>query len=206
METTLRLRGDFTDSVTEWLDQYNSLLRYYNVEAFVKIADFAAPILLSANDTVKDKQERNLNSFFNELVKIAGNDELRQRIRHIERSDVVQEPGLDANGVAIVRDIDISLLISKIRYVVKIYEEISAPNDIKDSVMIDKITNLRYVQSSNLREDVSRLMSQYDRYDAEMQSSQRQPVSQKKKIFRKISIWSFSNISSYSSASVASSS
>jgi len=105
-----------------------------------------------------------------------------------------------------VRDIDISLLISKIRYVVKIYEEISAPNDIKDSVMIDKITNLRYVQSSNLREDVSRLMSQYDRYDAEMQSSQRQPVSQKKKFFRKITIWSFSNISSYSSASVASSS
>ena len=77
METSLRLKGDFTDSFTEWTDTYFNLLRYYNLESLVQGAAFDFPIVLSANDTVKDKQERNLNSFFNELVKLAGSDELR---------------------------------------------------------------------------------------------------------------------------------
>ena len=75
METSLRLKGDFTDSFTEWTVTYFNLLRYYNVESLVQGAAFDSPIVLSANDTVKDKQERNLNSFFNELVKLAGSDE-----------------------------------------------------------------------------------------------------------------------------------
>jgi len=42
------------------------------VESLVQGAAFVSPIVLSANDTVKDKQERNLNSFFNELNKQIG--------------------------------------------------------------------------------------------------------------------------------------
>ena len=134
METSLRLKGDFTDSFTEWTDAYFNLLRYYNVESLVQGAAFVSPIVLSANYTVKDKQERNLNSFFNELNKLAGSDELRQRIRNVERSNQIQEPGLDGGGVAILVNFDISQLIFKIRYVIKIFNEICAPNDKKDSL------------------------------------------------------------------------
>jgi hypothetical protein len=77
------------------------------VESLVQGAAFDSPIVLSANDTVKDKQERNLNSFFNELVKLAG-------IRNVERSNQVQEPGHDGGGVAILVNFDISQLIFKI--------------------------------------------------------------------------------------------
>lgn len=131
METSL-LKGDFTDSFTEWTDAYFNLIRYYNVESLVQGAAFVSPIVLSANDTVKDKQERNLNSFFNELNKLAGIDELRQRIRNVERSNQIQEPGLDGGGVAILVNFDISQLIFKIRYVIKIFNEICAPNDKKE--------------------------------------------------------------------------
>jgi hypothetical protein len=186
METSLRLKGDFTNSFTEWTDAYINLLRYDNVESLVQGAAFDSPIVLSANDTVKDKQERNLNSFFNELNKLAGSDELRQRIRNVERSNQIQEPGLDGGGVAILVNFDISQLIFKIRYVIKIFNEICAPNDIKDSVMLANISSMRYVQTSNVREDVSKLISQYDRYDAEMSNSQKQPLSQKKKFVAKL--------------------
>jgi len=156
------------------------------VESLVQGAAFVSPIVLSANDTVKDKQERNLNSFFNELNKLAGSDELRQRIRNVETSNQIQEPGLDGGGVAILVNFDISQLIFKIRYVIKIFNEICAPNNKKDSVMIANISSMRYVQTSNVREDVSKLISQYDRYDAEMSNSQKQPLSQQKKFVAKL--------------------
>ena len=52
--------------------------------------------------------------------------------------------------------------------------------------MLANISSMRYVQTSNVREDVSKLISQYDRYDAEMSNSQKQPLSQKKKFFAKL--------------------
>jgi len=112
METSL-LKGDFTDSFTEWTDAYFNLLRYYNVESLVQGAAFDSPIVLSANDTVKDKQERNLNSFFQRIEQIDWN--WRTRIRNVERSNQILEPGLDGGGVAILVNFDISQLIFKIR-------------------------------------------------------------------------------------------
>lgn len=55
-----------------------------------------------------------------------------------------------------------------------------------DSVMLANISSMRYVQTSNVREDVSKLISQYDRYDAEMSNSQKQPLSQKQKFIAKL--------------------
>lgn len=52
--------------------------------------------------------------------------------------------------------------------------------------MLANISSMRYVQTSNVREDVSKLISQYNRYDAEMSNSQKQPLSQKKKFFAKL--------------------
>jgi hypothetical protein len=43
------------------------------VESLVQGAAFVSPIVLSANDTVKDKQERNLNSFFQRIEQIDWN-------------------------------------------------------------------------------------------------------------------------------------
>jgi hypothetical protein len=52
--------------------------------------------------------------------------------------------------------------------------------------MLANISSMRYVQTSNVREDVSKLISQYDRYDAEMSNSQKQPLSQKQKFIAKL--------------------
>ena len=102
------------------------------MESLVQGAAFVSPIVLSANDTVKDKQERNLNSFFQRIEQIDWN--WRTRIRNVERSNQILEPGLDGGGVAILVNFDISQLIFKIRYVIKIFNEICAPNDKKDSL------------------------------------------------------------------------
>ena len=86
---TLRIKGDFTDLHQEWKDQLYKLMRFYNIKELITVADISAAPVFSTNDTIKDKQERNLNSFFNELVNMAYTDELRIRVRAIEEEDTI---------------------------------------------------------------------------------------------------------------------
>ena len=105
---TLRIKGDFTDLHQEWKDQLYKLMRFYNIKELITVADISAAPVFSTNDTIKDKQERNLNSFFNELVNMAYTDELRIRVRAIEEEDTITESQISPQGAMVNVDFDTS--------------------------------------------------------------------------------------------------
>lgn len=197
---TMQIKGDFTDLHQEWKDQLHKLMRIHNVKEFIIVADISAAPVFSANDTIKDKQERNLNSFFNELVNMASTEELRTRVRAIEILDIITESQITPLGAMVNVDFDTSNTTFKSRYLAHVYGDICKPNDIKDSIMLNNITKIRFDSTSlNIREEVSSKISLYEKYDSELQDSQKQPVAQKKRFFAKI----FANIPQVSTAIMA---
>jgi hypothetical protein len=53
--------------------------------------------------------------------------------------------------------------------------------------MLNNITIIRFDSTSlNIREEVSSKISWYEKYDSELQDSQKQPVAQRKRFFAKI--------------------
>ena len=197
---TMQIKGDFTDLHQEWKDQLHKLMRVHNVKEFIIVADISAAPVFSANDTIKDKQERNLNSFFNELVNMASTEELRTRVRAIEILDIITESQITPLGAMVNVDFDTSNTTFKSRYLAHVYGDICKPNDIKDSIMLNNITKIRFDSTSlNIREEVSSKISLYEKYDSELQDSQKQPVAQKKRFFAKI----FANIPQVSTAIMA---
>jgi hypothetical protein len=197
---TLRIKGDFTDLHQEWKDQLYKLMRFYNIKELITVADISAAPVFSTNDTIKDKQERNLNSFFNELVNMAYTDELRIRVRAIEEEDTITESQISPQGAMVNVDFDTSNITFKSRYLVQVYGGICKPNDIKDTIMLNNITKIRVdPTAANIREEVSSKISLYEKYDAELQESQKQPVAQKKRFFARI----FANIPQVSTAILA---
>ena len=197
---TMQIKGDFTDLHQEWKDQLHKLMRVHNVKEFIIVADISAAPVFSANDTIKDKQERNLNSFFNELVNMASTEELRTRVRAIEILDIITESQITPLGTMVNVDFDTSNTTFKSRYLAHVYGDICKPNDIKDSIMLNNITKIRFDSTSlNIREEVSSKISLYEKYDSELQDSQKQPVAQKKRFFAKI----FANIPQVSTAIMA---
>ena len=197
---TMQIKGDFTDLHQEWKDQLHKLMRIHNVKEFIIVADVSAAPVFSANDTIKDKQERNLNSFFNELVNMASTEELRTRVRAIEILDIITESQITPLGAMVNVDFDTSNTTFKSRYLAHVYGDICKPNDIKDSIMLNNITKIRFDSTSlNIREEVSSKISLYEKYDSELQDSQKQPVAQKKRFFAKI----FTNIPQVSTAIMA---
>lgn len=197
---TMLIKGDFTDLHQEWKDQLHKLMRIHNVKDFIIVADISAVPVFSANDTIKDKQERNLNSFFNELVNMASTEELRTRVRAIEILDIITESQITPLGAMVNVDFDTSNTTFKSRYLAYVYGDICKPNDIKDSIMLNNITKIRFDSTTlNIREEVSSKISLYEKYDSELQDSQRQPVAQKKRFFAKI----FANIPQVSTAIMA---
>jgi hypothetical protein len=191
METSLRLKGDFTDSFTEWTDAYFNLLRLDTImwrawfKALLSIHQLFFLLTTPSRISKKETSTHFSTNWSNwlEVTNCASEfATLKDQIKFKNRA------GHDGGGVAILVNFDISQLRFKSRYVIKIFNEICAPNDIKDSVMLANISSMRYVQTSNVREDVSKLISHYNRYDAEMSNSQKQPLSQKKKFFAKLLI------------------
>lgn len=197
---TMQIKGDFTDLHQEWKDQLHKLMRVHNVKEFIIVADISAAPVFSANDTIKDKQERNLNSFFNELVNMASTEELRTRVRAIEILDIITESQITPLGAMVNVDFDTSNTTFKSRYLAYVYGDICKPNDIKDSIMLNNISKIRFDSTAlNIREEVSSKLSLYEKYDSELQDSQKQPVAQKKRFFAKI----FANIPQVSTAIMA---
>ena len=118
---TMQIKGDFTDLHQEWKDQLHKLMRVHNVKEFIIVADISAAPVFSANDTIKDKQERNLNSFFNELVNMASTEELRTRVRAIEILDIITESQITPLGAMVNVDFDTSNTTFKSRYLAYVY-------------------------------------------------------------------------------------
>ena len=141
---TMQIKGDFTDLHQEWKDQLHKLMRVHNVKEFIIVADISAAPVFSANDTIKDKQERNLNSFFNELVNMASTEELRTRVRAIEILDIITESQITPLGAMVNVDFDTSNTTFKSRYLAYVYGDICKPNDIKDSIMLNNISKIRF--------------------------------------------------------------
>ena len=96
----MQIKGDFTDLNQEWKDYLHKLMIVYNVKDLIIVADMTEAPVFSANDTIKDKQERNLNSFLNELVNMASTDELRTRVRAIELQDTITESQISPAGAS----------------------------------------------------------------------------------------------------------
>ncbi|MFN9910820.1 MAG: hypothetical protein ACK56F_32720, partial [bacterium] len=72
-------------------------------------------------------------------------------------------------------DFDTSNTTFKSRYLAYVYGDICKPNDIKDSIMLNNITKIRFDSTSlNIREEVSSKISLYEKYDSELQDSQKQ--------------------------------
>ena len=140
---TMQIKGDFTDLNQEWKDYLHKLMRVHNVKDFIIVADMTEAPVFSANDTIKDKQERNLNSFLNELVNMASTDELRTRVRAIELQDTITESQISPAGAMVNVDFDSSNTTFKSRYLAYVYGDICKPNDIKDSIMLHCITKIR---------------------------------------------------------------
>jgi hypothetical protein len=66
--------------------------------------------------------------------------------------------------------------------------------------MLNIITKIRFDSTAlNIREEVSSKISMYEKYDSELQDSQRQPVAQKKRFFARI----FANIPQVSTTIMA---
>jgi hypothetical protein len=192
MLCAIRISASLLAKVKKYVDRVGKLVF---IEALIptlaKKMEYDTPEELTTVVYRKDWKFEDVNktNLFHPIKEASHHELLRDSIKKIKPRPMFSNLEMKSSGkhmICDLKNIKNTILTKDIDKVKEIFNEICAPNDIKDSVMLANISSMRYVQTSNVREDVSKLISQYDRYDAEMSNSQKQPLSQKKKFFAKL--------------------
>jgi len=153
MTTPLVLKGDNKDSSREFHDRLRELKTTYNMQAFMN-EDFDAEEPYSTLEPTKFKQEQMVGNMLLELVRLADpTSDLRTKVRNIEISAAFPTQ------------------VQKMRKIIALYEETTAPNPEKNSHLKAERSALTFKSHGiiELQRDVDTMLNKISTIEEEMQ-------------------------------------
>ena len=132
-ESILKINGDSKDSPKEWVDFKHKLLNKFCVEEFVGVV--GAPFNWNLNQTVAEKQKQGVRHCIHALVEICGTGEIRDMVRNAQENSVA--------------GVDLRESVDKMRYLITLFTQITAPNDSLDGENLQKMESLRFSSTGN---------------------------------------------------------
>jgi len=153
MTTPLVLKGDKRDSSRQFQDRLRELKTTYNMQAFMN-EDIDAEEPYSGQEATKFKQEQMVGNMLLELVKLADpTSDLRSKVRNIEISPAF------------------TTQVQKMRKIIHLYEEETAPNPEKNSHFKAERSALTYKSHGiiELQRDVEKMLNQILTIEEEME-------------------------------------
>jgi hypothetical protein len=96
---------------------------------------------------------------------MAGSDDIRAHLRHVEDNEIPHPGGNPGDLRNLIEDVD------KIRYIIIYYNDLTKPNDVKDSDLLKKREAIKYESTgkTNLTKDVTSYFQQIINIELEMQ-------------------------------------
>ena len=153
MTTPLILKGDKRDSSRQFQDRLRELKTTYNMQAFMN-EDIDAEEPYSGQEATKFKQEQNVGNMLLELVRLADpTSDLRSKVRNIEIS------------------LAFSTQVQKMRKIIHLYEEETAPNPEKNSHLKAERSALTFKSHGiiELQRDVDKMLNKISTIEEEME-------------------------------------
>lgn len=132
-ESIFKINGDSKDSPKEWVDFKHKLLNKFGVEEFVGVV--GAPFNWNLNQTVAEKQKQGVRHCIHALVEICGTGEVRDMVRNAQENSVA--------------GVDLREPVDKMRYLITLFTQITASNDILDGENLGKMESLRFSSTGN---------------------------------------------------------
>jgi len=132
-ESIFKINRDSKDSSKEWIDFKHKLINKCGVEEFLGVV--GAPFNWNINQTVAERQKQGIRNCIHALVDICGTGEIKDRVRNVQENTVA--------GVDLTESVD------KMRYLITLFTQISAPNDILDGENLAKMDSLRFSSTGN---------------------------------------------------------
>ena len=159
-----KIKGDQTDSSIGWKDQRNGLLRTNQITTLVSGA-INSPIVWDLERTMRRDQSQGVAKSLTTLIAMAGNDDIRAHLRLVEDNGIPLPGGNPGDLHDLIEDVD------KIRYIITYYNDLTKPNDVKDSDLLKKREAIKYESTgkTNLTKDVTSYFQQIINIELEMQ-------------------------------------
>ena len=163
MTTPLILKGDRKDSNRKFQDSLREMTTRNNMILFLN-DDIDAEEPFSTAESTKFKQQQLVGNMLLELIQLADpTSELRNTVRSIEKSEAFSTP------------------VQKMRKIIKLYEDVTAPNPEKNSYLKSERSAISFHSHGTieLRRDVDILLNKITTIEEEMQDAFKWNTTQK---------------------------